>query len=156
MDKDKKDLEFMPLGNSNIFSLYVFCMKNKIHRGFLLKLLRILQKKDSCLLVYYKKKIVGHLVVTFKGIDPDAVVYKKKAYMSYLFIQEEFRNMGFGRDLIGYMIEFLKIRGYRQVTTLVDQSQENVLKFYEKQNFVCIKNFEDEDFAFCLMFFDLL
>lgn len=67
-----------------------------------------------------------------------------KIYLSRLIVKKEYRNKGIGQDLLKYMINLCKEKGYKQITVGVDADNNNALHIYKKFGFEIYENDTDE------------
>ena len=59
-------------------------------------------------------------------------VDQKTIYLSYLVVQEEWRNQGIGTQMIEYACQISKQEGYSYIVLTVDQDNTKAEKLYKK------------------------
>ena len=67
-----------------------------------------------------------------------------KIYLSRLIVKKEYRNKGIGQELLKYMINLCKQKGYKQITVGVNADNENALHIYKKYSFKIYETSTDE------------
>lgn len=67
-----------------------------------------------------------------------------KIYLSRLIVKKEYRNKGIGQELLKYMINLCKEKGYQQITVGVDTDNKNALHIYKKYGFEIYETATDE------------
>jgi GNAT superfamily N-acetyltransferase len=69
---------------------------------------------------------------------------KHRAIIDYLLVNNKIRNQGIGRELIHRFENFIKANGITVIWLRACQwdntSQANILKFYEKNNYITVDN----------------
>ncbi len=80
---------------------------------------------DQCFVVKKNKKVIGFLL----SIKKD-----KKALIDLIAVDLKFRNLGIGRDLINYMINFYK-KEIDQIEVGTQISNQTSIDFYQKIGF---------------------
>lgn len=77
-----------------------------------------IQKGDQEFWVIEKddEKLIGELHILWKHPDPEHADGKKRAYLSGLRIQEQYRHRGYGTRLTERAIERIKEKGFKEVT----------------------------------------
>ena len=67
----------------------------------------------------------------------------KTIYLSYLVVQEEWRNQGIGTKMIEYARQISKKEGYSYIVLRVDHNNTKAEKLYKKLGFVVSGNSRD-------------
>ena len=67
-------------------------------------------------------------------------VDQKTIYLSYLVVQEEWRNQGIGTKMIEYARQISKKEGYSYIVLSVDHNNTKAEKLYKKLGFVVSGN----------------
>lgn len=67
-----------------------------------------------------------------------------KVYLSRLIVKKEYRNQGIGQELLKYMINLCKEKGYKQITVGVDVDNKNAVHIYKKFGFEIYETATDE------------
>ena len=100
---------------------------------------------DWCLVAEVKEKIVGAVWVRvmddYGHIDDETPSFAMSLY-------EEYRNMGIGTALMRDMLEFLKNKGYKQISLSV-QKENYAARMYQKVGFEVIDENEEEYIMVC-------
>ena len=67
-----------------------------------------------------------------------------KVYLSRLIVKKEYRNKGIGQELLKYMINLCKEKGYKQITVGVDTDNKKAVHIYKKFGFEIYETDYDE------------
>lgn len=100
---------------------------------------------DWCLVAELKEKIVGAVWVRIMNdyghIDDETPSLAISLY-------EEYRHLGLGTALMKEMLQFLKDKGYRQISLSV-QKANYAVNMYQKVGFEVVKENEEEYIMVC-------
>ena len=100
---------------------------------------------DWCLVAELKEKIVGAVWVRIMNdyghIDDETPSLAISLY-------EEYRHLGLGTALMKEMLQFLKDKGYRQISLSV-QKANYAVNMYQKLGFEVVKENEEEYIMVC-------
>ena len=80
------------------------------------------------------EKIVGMILAQYFKPLPISL-YKKKGYISNLFIKKEFRKKGIGKKLVETVIDWLKRNKTEHVTLEIHKDNKSALELYHKMGF---------------------
>jgi ribosomal protein S18 acetylase RimI-like enzyme len=58
-----------------------------------------------------------------------------RGWLNYLCVHPDFRNMGYGRDLIAHAVQQLKKTGCPKINLQIRNSNTGVIEFYKKAGF---------------------
>ncbi len=97
--------------------------------------------REPYLMKYKKKYVASCDLVTDYGEYTEKDV---KIYLSRLIVKKEYRNKGIGQELLKYMINLCKEKGYKQITVGVDIDNSNALHIYKKFGFKIYETATDE------------
>lgn len=77
-----------------------------------------------------EEKIIGAIM-----LDADAKLCKGGGHISLIFLDEEFRNMSFGIQLLGYAVSVYRDLGRKFLTVRVAEHNSHAIAFYKKYGF---------------------
>lgn len=97
--------------------------------------------RESYLMKYNDKYIASCDLVYDYGEYTEASI---KVYLSRLIVKKEYRNKGIGQELLKFMIDLCKEKGYKQITVGVDTNNKNALHVYQKYGFSVYETATDE------------
>lgn len=100
---------------------------------------------DWCLVVEVKEKIVGAVWVRIMN---DYGHIDDKTPSLAISLYEEYRNLGLGTALMKEMLQFLKNKGYMQISLSV-QKANYAVNMYRKTGFAVVKENEEEYIMVC-------
>ena len=100
---------------------------------------------DQCLVVEIKEQIVGAAWVRIMN-DYGHIDDKTPSFAISLF--EGYRNLGIGTALMGAMLQFLRAKGYKQVSLSV-QKANYAVDMYRKAGFEVVDENEEEYIMIC-------
>lgn len=100
---------------------------------------------DWCLVAEVKEKIVGAVWVRIMN---DYGHIDDKIPSLAISLYEEYRHLGLGTALIKEMLQFLKDKGYRQISLSV-QKANYAVDMYQKVGFEVVKENEEEYIMIC-------
>lgn len=100
---------------------------------------------DWCLVVEVKEKIVGAVWVRIMN---DYGHIDDKTPSLAISLYEEYRNLGLGTALMKEMLQFLKNKGYKQISLSV-QKANYAVNMYRKTGFAVVKEHEEEYIMVC-------
>ena len=78
-------------------------------------------------------KVIG--IVGIKNLENNICEMKR------LFVKDEYKNKGIGKELVGEIIEEAKIRNYKKIMMDTLNTMEKALKIYYKYGFYEIKKY---------------
>lgn len=85
----------------------------------------------------------GALVVNLD--DEDYYIADKRIYLSRMIVKKEYRRIGIGTEILGFLIRKAKEMGYCEISIGVDKDNIAALNLYRKMGFnTIIKEDEDE------------
>lgn len=100
---------------------------------------------DWCLVAEVKEKIVGAVWVRIMN-DYGHIDDETPSLAISLF--EEYRHLGLGKELMKKMLQFLKDKGYKQISLSV-QKANYAVHMYRKVGFQVLKENEEEYIMVC-------
>lgn len=100
---------------------------------------------DWCFVVETKAKVVGAVWVRIMN-DYGHIDDKTPSFAISLY--EEYRNLGIGTALMGAMLQFLREKGYKQVSLSV-QKVNYAVRMYRRAGFEVIDENEEEYIMVC-------
>ena len=100
---------------------------------------------DWCLVVEIEEKIVG--TVWVRIINDYGHIDDKTPSLA-ISLYEEYRNFGIGTALMGAMLQFLRAKGYKQVSLSV-QKANYAVDMYRKAGFEVVDENEEEYIMIC-------
>ena len=81
----------------------------------------------------------GDLPIGYTCVTPRVLAYPlehlKDAYIEVLWVDEEYRRQGIGRQLIAHAEEWAKEAGYRQIRTHSNDKAVEAIKMWHKLNY---------------------
>lgn len=100
---------------------------------------------DWCLVAEIKEKIVG--AVWVRIMDDYGHIDDETPSLA-ISLYEEYRHLGLGTALMKEMLQFLKDKGYRQISLSV-QKANYAVNMYQKVGFEVVKENEEEYIMVC-------
>jgi ribosomal protein S18 acetylase RimI-like enzyme len=95
-----------------------------------------MQQCKRKMFVYIKNEmIVGGGSIVWDNGDINRTSPFKRAYLSYLVVEEKFRNQGIGTKLIDYMSKYVIESGVTEITIYVEKSNPRAKELYLRKGF---------------------
>ena len=113
--------------------------------------IKIQDGSDDCYVVLANDICIADVTVTYKSADKSAAVENHRAYLSGLFVKEEYRNRKIALFLIKHVIKELHEKGYKELSVLVDDSNMPACSLYAKLGFELEKSFKIDEWTFTLL-----
>lgn len=100
---------------------------------------------DWCLVAETKEKVVGAVWVRIMN---DYGHIDDRTPSLAISLYEEYRNLGIGKALMGTMLQFLKDKGYKQISLSV-QKTNYAVTMYRKAGFEIVRENTEEYIMVC-------
>lgn len=78
---------------------------------------------------------IGEVSLVFESGDPQYTIPGQRVYLSHMVVQKERRRQGLGAQLMGFLLEYAEMLGYREIALGVDADNVAARKFYAKFGF---------------------
>jgi len=95
----------------------------------------ILSGVKDVYIINFNETIVGEITVQYGEKSPLETIPGKRVYFSAFRIIPEFRNRKLGQQLLRFVIDDLKSKGYSEFTIGVEDGNENAIHLYSKFGF---------------------
>lgn len=95
---------------------------------------------------YQKQREIGAIM-----LDGDARIVPEGGHISLLYLEPDFRNLGFGVQFLGYAISIYRALGRKYLTIRVAVHNTHARAFYQKYGFQEIRRERDSDIEQILM-----
>ncbi|MDD4502773.1 MAG: GNAT family N-acetyltransferase [Clostridia bacterium] len=125
----------------------------KEDEDFIERCKRVQDKKDDCYAVFINNECIADVTVTYKSEDKAATVENQRAYLSGLFVKEDYRNKKIATVLIKHLIEQLSVNGYKELSVLVDSENAAACSLYSKLGFEWEKTYKVDEWSFDLLIY---
>jgi len=80
-------------------------------------------------------RVIGQIWVRLKQMDPNIADAETDCYLHTLFVLEEYRRQGVGKELVGMACEYGKLEGRTSAIIGVDRPNKYAKELYEKWGF---------------------
>ena len=96
-------------------------------------------KNNNLIILEKENKVIGFLYA-YEEAKGHLPFHQKRKYivLDNIVIDEKYRNKGYGKILLDYIIEYAKKEKYNDIILNVYNFNENAIKFYEKNGFKTI------------------
>ncbi len=85
-------------------------------------------------------------------LDPNAKLMPSSGHISLFYLDEEYCNRGLGAQLVGYSVMHFRRMGKRYLTLRVAENNLRARRFYEKFDFIPLREEEDGDMTQIVMY----
>jgi ribosomal protein S18 acetylase RimI-like enzyme len=94
-----------------------------------------------------KMKVWGQTFVDEGWVKPDFKMDETSYELMYIYIQPQYRDKDFGKQLFQKAVEFTKAKKVNNIYAYVSDRNPDSLKFYKKLRANIIQNFSDDGFS---------
>jgi len=96
----------------------------------------IKKREQEFFVVEDKNNLIGEIHIFWKDKDKQKADGKNRAYLSAFGIHKDFQGKGIGTKLIGHALNYIKKKGYTQVTIGSYKDENKTQRYYNK---LCFK-----------------
>ncbi|HQM39176.1 MAG TPA: GNAT family N-acetyltransferase [Clostridia bacterium] len=137
------------------FSMIKILREYKEEDDYVERLKRIDKGIDECYAVIINNECVADLTVTYKSEDKAATIENYRAYLSGLFVKEDYRNKKIATLLMSHLIKELSKKGFKELSALVDNSNVAAYSFYNLLGFQYERTYRIDEWVFELMVYHI-